>query len=202
MTYREKTAHVYARIAGVPRSEARAILRKWRRYVEGRERAGKTAESTAEHLARFKREKSACACGSRGRDCGCKHAKERDASPKKRGGVKPGETRISAKGIPFTVCPRGTKLQALLFPGERYSVSSARAWAKGHGFSIHKVEEMRNFVRVVLLPSKLFTKGSYRLIPLKGAERHGIRGLIGCPRFAILKGGARGVRGERVRKAA
>ena len=122
-----------------------------------------------------------------------------------------GEQRVSAKGIPYTRCPRGTRMQAIVFPKPRYTLVKARAWAKAHDFVARKIEESPNFVRIQLVPSELFVKGSFRNIPM--SERFGIRQIIGCPKVEVAgRSSRRGVRpvelvhfrlpGERRKKAA
>jgi hypothetical protein len=205
--YHDKTARAYARIAHVSEGRARAVVTQWYRYVNKRSARGKSPQSTAKHIARFTKDKSVCACGSgrAARDCAClmfssKTKTSRDASPKYKAhrkvrktrtmthrGVVKTRMRVSAKGIPYNVCPRGMRLQALLFPKPKYSAQRARAWAKSHGHRVLQVEDMPNNVRVRVLPSSSFVKGSFRVIQLKGYERHAIRGYVACPRFAIAR---------------
>ena len=201
---------------GIAPQRALVIVAQWSQYITSRQRGGKSAASTARHLARFKRERTVCSCSAR-RDCGCgaqqarDQSARRDASPRgrstrsTRGGVRKdaGQTRISAKGIPYKICPRGTRLQALLLPRANYNEAQARAWAVARGMRPIKVTTEANHVRVRLHDPRFFVRESFRLIPLRGYERHGIRGLIGCPRVAIVKGGAASKASERaIRKAA
>ena len=107
------------------------------------------------------------------------HLRKRPGSP--RAGA--GQPRVSAKGIPYSRCGHGLRLQAVFFPRAYYTVASAKAWARKHDFVQRKVEETPNFIRIQLVPSELFMKGSFRNIPL--SEKHHIRGLVGCPRVSI-----------------
>ena len=159
----------------------------WRRYVHARRKAGKSPESTAEHIARFERQHLAHPW-PQARD------PERRVRRKSRTRTGAGEARISARGIPYRQCARGTRLQALMFPKTHYTLTRARAWAQEHEFVLRKVEESPNWVRVQLVPSTLFEKGSFRNIEI--SERHHVRGIIGCPRAEIAgRSTRRGVRG-------
>lgn len=201
MNYVQNTAAHLVTMGYAP-PKALALAERWRSYLLGRQAAGKSTASSAQHLARFAKERTVCSCGSR--DCGCAgktggSANRRDASPPRMTRArKPrpdaGEMRTSAKGIPYRVCPHGMTMQALLFPRGKYTEQQARAWViarKGRsGFArIEKVTTEANHVRVRLIDPKFFVKGSFRLIQLKGYERHGVRGLVACPRVKIMRGG-------------
>ena len=119
----------------------------------------------------------------------------------RRGGLRARTMQVSAQGIPFEQCPRGTRLQALMLPKARYSLATAVRFAEAHGFFLaadrdgdgvpDNVEASKNWIRVSLVPSGLFERRSFRNILL--SERYELRGVIGCPRVEIAGRGRRGV---------
>lgn len=108
--------------------------------------------------------------------------------------------RVSEKGHPYRVCPRGTRIQTIIFPLSQFTQKKATAWVRKHGFRVQKLDVTSQSIRIRQQPVELFVKGSFRTITLP--SRSGtIRAVIGCPRFAILAGGRRG-REREVRIAA
>lgn len=195
-SYRFATAVALVKQARLSPSEAERLVSAWSSYVRYRMVEGKSPESTAEHLVRFERQGLA-------RPFAADHSR-RDPSPRrrKRSARRPdsgSETRVSTRG---KACPRGTKIQTLLFPADLYTPAQAERWARSHGFRVRKLDETENYVRVRQEPVDLFTKGSFRTINLRGVERHGIRAVIGCPRFAVITGGRQRQPKERRRVAA
>ena len=189
-SYRFATAVALVKQARLSPNEAERLVNAWSRYVRYRMQEGKSPESTAEHLVRFERQQLARPFAGNG--------SQRDPQPRRnqrqnqnqnRSAKSSGETRISARGIPFRVCPRGTRIQTLLFPADLYTAAQAERWAREHGFRVRKLDETQNYVRIRQEPVDLFAKGSFRTIDLRGIERHGIRAVIGCPRFAVITGG-------------
>lgn len=170
--YRFATIAALVRQERLPLHTAERMVDDWERYVRGRMREGRSPSATAEHIARFERQRLARPYPTTRRD---PEAPRRPDAPRRIGR----EVRVSARGIPFRQCPRGTRLQAIMFPKERYTVRSAQHWAEQHRFVVRELEEMPNFVRIQLLPSRIFERGSFRNIEL--SERFGIRGIIGCP---------------------
>lgn len=77
-------------------------------------------------------------------------------------------------------CPRGMKVQSLLFSREHFDAPSALAWAANHGFKHHKVDFKPNTIRVrQVIPTKYqFVKSSFRTFKMT----NGIKAVIGCPR--------------------
>ena len=99
-----------------------------------------------------------------------------------------GVMKVSKKGNPYRVCPRGTRIQTLIFPLTQFTQKKASKWARDHGFRIQKIDVTSQSIRIRQQPVELFTKGSFRTITLP--SRTGtIRAVIGCPRFAIIAGG-------------
>lgn len=175
MGYRFATVAALVRGTRMHLPEAERIVDDWSPYVRSRMLRNESPESTAKHLARFETQKRT----------------RRDPAP----------SQVSKRGYPFKVCPRGTRPEALMFPKELYDRSSARTWAKKHGFPIREIEETKNFIRIRVAPKELFVKGSLRNIPM--SERYGVRMIIGCPRFKVLAGGRSRARAqERQRTAA
>ena len=118
----------------------------------------------------------------------------RDPTPRKsrayNGRKRPeaGAMKVSKKGNPYRVCPRGTRIQTLIFPLTQFTEKKASKWARDHGFRIQKIDLTSQSIRIRQQPVELFTKGSFRTITLP--SRTGtIRAVIGCPRFAIIAGG-------------
>ena len=110
-----------------------------------------------------------------------------------------GMMKVSAKGNPYRVCPRGTRIQTLIFPLTQFTEKKASKWARDHGFRIQKIDITSQSIRIRQQPVELFTKGSFRTITLP--SRTGtIRAVIGCPRFAIIAGGRRAERREERRQ--
>lgn len=99
-----------------------------------------------------------------------------------------GQKRVSAKGIEYTACGFGMKVQTLLFPTDAFTVRAAERWARAHGFRVRKVDVTTNYVRIQQEPVALFVKGSFRTFPISDERR--IRSVIGCPKLAMVRGGA------------
>ena len=76
-------------------------------------------------------------------------------------------------------CPRGMTVQTIIFPRSTWSASSAREWARGHGFKAGKVDTTSGFYRFRQWPVSRFTKRSFRTI---GFGRGGIQAVVGCPK--------------------
>lgn len=77
-------------------------------------------------------------------------------------------------------CPRGMKLQTLLFDRDVFTETQAKAWAKRHKKRYGKVDTTENFHRLRQVDPKKFVKGSFRT----DAERWpaGIEAVYGCPK--------------------
>ena len=178
--YRFATVASLVRFERMPVREAERVVDEWGRYVRARMRQGKSPASTAEHIARFERQRLSSP-----------FRRARDPGPRILNRPGAGERRISERGFPYRVCPRGVQIHSLLFPLDRYTEARARRWAVEHGFNLREVELTRNFVRIKQNPVSLFVRDSFRNVPLRGVERHGIRAVMGCPRLAVIRGGQR-----------
>jgi hypothetical protein len=75
-------------------------------------------------------------------------------------------------------CPRGLEVQTLLFPKDRFTPSSARAWARSHDFASAKVDVTADLIRIRNRPPSVFVRGSFRTIPM---SRDGIQAVVACP---------------------
>ena len=186
-----RTPYVFAVLTSLVRrarlapETARSLVDQWKPYIRSRMNAEKSADSTAEHIARIeslRRSSRPPPARDRGRSrqrFSHDPARLSRAERTRTAGIE----RISDKGIPYRTCPRGTRLQALMFPRTHYTPARARAWASKHDFTVRKLEEGPNWIRIQLSPSKLFQKGSFRNIII--SERHNVRGLICCPLIEI-----------------
>lgn len=97
-----------------------------------------------------------------------------------------GQTRTSARGIPYQVCSHGMRIQTLIFPLETFTTAQAQKWARDHNFRLRKVDVTSQSTRIEQEPVKLFTKGSFRTIPI--GKRGLVKAVIGCPRLVLLRG--------------
>lgn len=202
--YHFATAASLVRHERLPMERAVELVREWRPYVDARMRAGRSPESTAQHIARISSQRLSSR-PPRSRDP--QAARRRLSREERRASA--GEERISARGVAFTVCPHPTRLQALMFPKTHYDLRSARAWAEGRRpgtkqrsqpFAVRKIEQTDNWIRVQIVPSSLFQKRSFRNIVL--SEKYNVRGIIGCPLVEISgRSTRRGVRGAEVPQA-
>lgn len=81
-------------------------------------------------------------------------------------------------------CPRGTRVQTLLFSKERFPRStSALAWARHHGFTAKKADVAetgsgRQYHRVRQAPPGRFIRDSFRMIDFKP----GVKAIVACPK--------------------
>lgn len=203
--YRFATAAALARL-GV--EHPRSMVRTWRPWIDARMREGATTpEQAAKHIAGVEQKRSRFSSRPPSRDSSLRQglrSSSRDASrelvrdprwPKGRPGS--GETRTSQKGISYTVCRHGMKIQTLIFPLENFTQGSAEAWAKKHGFRLLKVEETSQSIRIRQNQVEMFIKGSFRTIPIGKSDT--IKAVVGCPRLDVYKGG-RGVVGKKTEK--
>ena len=184
--------------AGYSPAAAEHLVASRERHLEAYRLGGESPASAAKRISRYTIPPE--------RDHGWASSSRRDPAPprgKKRGKTstkrKGGQKRVSAKGIPYTTCSRGMKIQTLLFPKRgagrsepvTYTARSAAKWAAAHDFDPRSVDEVSpnaKFIRVRQYAPALFVKGSFRYLLLKGAERHGVRAIVGCPRLGIFKG--------------
>jgi hypothetical protein len=74
---------------------------------------------------------------------------------------------------------QSTTVQSLLFPRPEFSPSSARSWARRHGYRAGKVHSTGDYVRLRQHPPGDFKRGSFRTISFGGS---GIKAVIGRPR--------------------
>jgi len=74
---------------------------------------------------------------------------------------------------------QSTTVQSLLFPRPEFSPSSARSWARRHGYRAGKVHSTGDYVRLRQHPPSDFRRGSFRTISFGGS---GIKAVIGRPR--------------------
>ncbi len=75
-------------------------------------------------------------------------------------------------------CPVGTEVQTLIFDSELFTASTAKSWAKQHGFKYGKVDSKEETHRLRQAEPGEFRAGSFRTISF--AE--GVQAVIGCPR--------------------
>lgn len=78
---------------------------------------------------------------------------------------------------------KSTDVQTLLFPMDRFTPSSARAWAERHGFLAYKVDKggpRSTKIRVRQHTPESYRPGTFRTIPFSHAE--GIEAVIGVPK--------------------
>lgn len=75
--------------------------------------------------------------------------------------------------------PSSTKVQTLLFPAESWSASSARAWARSHGFKAPAVDRMGKHLRLRQADPDLFEKGTFRTISLGHSD---IKAVVAVPK--------------------
>lgn len=93
-------------------------------------------------------------------------------------------------GSTFQRCPRGMRIQTIIFRLDEFNEKKATAWVRSHGFRVQKLDLTSQSIRIRQQPVELFVKGSFRTITLP--SRTGvIRAVVGCPRFAIIAGGRR-----------
>ena len=199
--YRFATAAALARLGA---EDARDLVRTWLPWIDARMREGSSPEQAAKHIAGVEQKRtryssypppssSSLRQGLRSsRDQapnrkvrGAEYLKRDPRWPKGRPGS--GETRTSQKGIPYTVCRHGMKIQTLIFPLENFTQGTAEAWAKKHGFRLMKVEETSQSIRIRQNPVEMFIKGSFRTIPI--GKSGTIKAVVGCSRLVGLKGG-------------
>lgn len=187
-SYRFATMAALVRRERMTAREAGQIVDEWDHFVRAQQRSGLTPSETAAALGEFAtRRRRASSRPPRSRRDPSKKRRDPAAIVQRKGA---GEERVSARGFKYRVCPRGIRIHTLLFPRDRYTRAAATRWARGHDHPIHEVEETKGFVRIKLNPQRLFAPGSFRTVPLRGVERHGIRAVMGCPRLAAVRGGA------------
>lgn len=112
----------------------------------------------------------------------------RRRKPPKRAAKKRYSKRSSSST--FQRCPRGMRIQTIIFRLDEFNEKKATAWVRSHGFRVQKLDLTSRSIRIRQQPVELFVKGSFRTITLP--SRTGvIRAVVGCPRFAIIAGGQR-----------
>jgi len=93
--------------------------------------------------------------------------------------------RVAGEAEHLTPNPLGlferqsTTVQSLLFPRPEFSPSSARSWARRHGYRAGKVHSTGDYVRLRQHPPSDFKRGSFRTISFGSS---GIKAVIGRPR--------------------
>ena len=205
-SYRFATAAALVRQERMTGPQARQAVQEASAIVDSRMRQGASPASTARYVASLPTTRSSYPPPARDngppsgvwfivRKRGQRFS--RDPAPRKRNQTRAyngrkraeaGAMKVSAKGNPYRVCPRGTRIQTLIFPLAQFSEKKAAKWARDHGFRIQKIDLTSQSIRIRQQPVELFTKGSFRTITLP--SRTGtIRAVIGCPRFAIIAGG-------------
>lgn len=70
-----------------------------------------------------------------------------------------------------------TTVHTVLFPRDRWTIDSAKAWLLDHDFIAPKVDVTTNFLRFRQKNPKLFDQSSFRTISISAAE--GIEFVIG-----------------------
>jgi ADP-ribose pyrophosphatase YjhB (NUDIX family) len=83
------------------------------------------------------------------------------------------------------LCPRGTKIQSLIFSKDKFNTKSAKSWAEKHKFKFGKVDETTNNLRIRQHSPTNFLKTSFRTIGIT----NGIKAVIGCPVKKMESGG-------------
>lgn len=82
--------------------------------------------------------------------------------------------------------PKTTTIQTLLFPRPAFTATTAKRWAKQHGFSAAKTDTTENNVRIRQVCPDLFQKKSFRTITLDKSK--GIQAVIGRPLVENVSG--------------
>lgn len=80
-------------------------------------------------------------------------------------------------------CPRGMKVQSLLFAKEGFTKAQAKRWVKEHGYTQTYIDEKENTLRVRQEEPSSFLKTSFRVISF----RPGVKAVIACPRKSVAK---------------
>lgn len=73
-------------------------------------------------------------------------------------------------------CPKGTKVQTVIFPHKGFTIGDARKWLKKHDFKFLKVDIKENTYRFRQEDPSHFT--GMKTIPFGTS---GIKAVIGCP---------------------
>lgn len=76
--------------------------------------------------------------------------------------------------------PRSTVTQSILFDRDFWTLSSARAWLKRHGYKVPKVDTTENYYRFRQLPPSKFVKTALRTKSF--GDETGIKAIIGMPK--------------------
>jgi hypothetical protein len=74
------------------------------------------------------------------------------------------------------LCPAGSKVQALLFPTERFSVAQAKAWASKHDWKSGDVDETHDFIHL-----RQDEPSSFRRIRTVFLGGRGVQARVGWP---------------------
>lgn len=75
-------------------------------------------------------------------------------------------------------CPRGTRVQSLVFDRRKLTKAQARAWARRNGYRSANVGEYLSTWRIRQEDPKRFRADGFRLIRLAP----GVQAVIGCPK--------------------
>jgi hypothetical protein len=76
------------------------------------------------------------------------------------------------------VCKVGTEVQSLIFSKDFFNKSSAKNWAKEHGYKYEYIDEKENTYRIRQKNPNYFLKNIFRTISLK----KGVKAVIACPK--------------------
>jgi hypothetical protein len=74
-------------------------------------------------------------------------------------------------------CPKGTKIQTVIFPVEKWTAKTARKWLKDHGFTGIGIDRAKNYLRFRQESPSGFLPDSFRTIALSDD----VSAVIGCP---------------------
>lgn len=142
---------------GVP--QAQRIVSDWSKYVDARRKEGRSASSTAEHIARFTRQHLA-------------RPYSRDPQQK---------ARDPKRKPSFRRCPRGMEVQTLIFRG--WTPARAQTWAREHDFRVTKIDQTPSSIRIRQRSPNDFVKSSFRTISMGTT----VRAVVGCPRLLVKR---------------
>ena len=85
----------------------------------------------------------------------------------------------------YPTCPRGLRVQSLVFPKGLFTPMSASEWLARYGYQ-EVLEETKNFWRARQASPASFTKTGFRTIRL-GAGRSRVLAIVGCPKQGPTK---------------
>lgn len=88
--------------------------------------------------------------------------------------VRRGELEENPASAMKRFCPTGSVVQTLLFPKDKFTVTSAKAWARKHGKKSGKVDVTEKYIRLRQLSPGGFAR--MRNIPLGSS---GVRAVVG-----------------------